>query len=140
MGHRYPLIDAQPFDLVEHRYMRHVRRVAAENLARCDDAYRHPAAFHRAYLNGRSLRTKGETLGRVKRILRFAGRMAFGNIQSVEIVIIRLDLAVVLDRVAHRHENVLDLLPQDRDRMQMPRPRPSARDRYIKPLSLSLCI
>ena len=52
--------------------------------------------------------------------------MTLGNIQRVKVVIIRLDLAVVLDRVAHRDKNVLDLLPQDRDHVQMACSRPAA--------------
>ncbi len=64
--------------------------------------------------------------------------MAIGNVQGVEIVIVGLDLAVVFDRVAHRNENVLDLLPQDRDRVQMTGPRTPARNGNIEAFALDL--
>ena len=64
--------------------------------------------------------------------------MALGDIQRVEIVIIRLDFAVVLDRIAHRDENVFDLLPQYRDRMQMPCSRTAAGKCYIEAFAFDL--
>ena len=57
--------------------------------------------------------------GRVKSVLRFTRRMTFGNIQRVKIVIIGFNLAVVLNRITHRNENVFDLLAQKRQNMQM---------------------
>src|SRR6187397_1426312 len=64
--------------------------------------------------------------------------MSLWNVQSVEIIIIRLDLTIVLYRVAHRNENVLDMLPQDRDRMQVAGPHSTSRQRYIELVSLDL--
>ena len=138
MGHRDAFVDAETFELMKHRRVRHVRRVAAKNLTRCENAERHAAAFHRADLYGRCLRSKSKPVGRIKRVLRFAGRMSLRNIQSVEIVIIGLDLAVILDRVTHRNENVLDLLPQNRDRMQMPGSRTAAGKCYVQPFAFRL--
>ena len=109
MGHCDAFIDAEALDLVEHRHVRHIGRIAAENLARSDDADRHAAAFHRTDLHGRGLRTQGKTVGRVKRVLRFAGRMAFGNVQCVKIVIV-LSPWYVFIRIAHRDKDILDLL------------------------------
>src|SRR5688572_28279081 len=55
MGHRNAFIDAKTFDLMEHRHVRHVRRVASEDLSRGDDAYRYAAALHCTDLHGRGL-------------------------------------------------------------------------------------
>src|SRR3954447_16707525 len=46
VGHGNALVDTQPFDLVKHRNMRHIRRIAAEDLPGCDYADRHAAALH----------------------------------------------------------------------------------------------
>src|SRR5690606_16028973 len=66
--------------------------------------------------------------------------MAFRDIQCVEIVIIRLDLAVVLDRISHRDEDLFDTLPYDRDRMQIPTLHASAGKSYVNALGLGLCL
>src|SRR5688572_7010264 len=64
--------------------------------------------------------------------------MALGDIQGIEIVIVVFDLAVVLDRIAHRNENVFDLLTYDRAWMEMSGARPAAGNRDVKPLALGL--
>src|SRR5689334_219627 len=99
MGHRDSLIDAQALELVEHRYVRHVGRIATINLSGSEYADRYTTTLHRTDLNRRRLRTKSETFRRVERVLRFACRMSFANIQCVEVIVVRLDLAIIFDRV-----------------------------------------
>ncbi len=115
--HRDIFVHAQTFNLMKHRRVRQVGRVAAENSAGRDDANRHAASFHCANLHGRSLRAKRETVCRVESILRFTRRMTFGNIKRVEVIIIGFDFAVVFNRITHRNKNVLNLLAQNRQKM-----------------------
>src|SRR5262245_22962602 len=77
MRHRDAFVDAKAFELVEHRNVRHVGRVASEDFSRRENSDRNPAALHRTDLHRRSLRTKRKTGRRVERVLRFAGRMSF---------------------------------------------------------------
>src|SRR5687768_8210398 len=110
MGHRDALIDAETLELMEHRCMGHIGRVAAEYLAGCKYADRNASPLHRTDLNGGGLRPERESVGRIERVLRFSGRVTLWNIQGVEIVMIGFDLAIVLDGIAHRDKYVLDLL------------------------------
>src|SRR5690606_3606440 len=139
MGHRDALVDAKPLDLVEHRDVRHIRRVAAKDLSRGDDAYGHTATFHRTDLDSRGLRPKGKPVCRIERVLRLAGRVALGDIQRVEIVMVRLDLAVVLNGIAHRHKDVLDLLPEQGDRVQVTGPRTASGYGDVKAVAFDPC-
>ena len=66
--------------------------------------------------------------------------MAFGNVKSVEIVVIGFDLAVIFNAIAHRNEDVLDLLPQDRDQMEVPGSWPASWQRNVDPFSFDLCV
>src|SRR3954464_14457167 len=55
MSHRDVLVDTETFELMEHRSVRHIRRVASKNLTRREYPQRYTAAFHRADLYGRCL-------------------------------------------------------------------------------------
>ena len=53
-------------------------------------------------LDGRCLGAKREAVGRVER----AGRVVFGNVERVEVVEVRFDLAAVFDRVSKRYKDI----------------------------------
>ena len=111
MRHRDPAIDAQAFDLIKHGVVRRVGRVTAKDPARCDHAHRRAASLHRVNLHRRRLRAQSETIGSVERVLRIARGMSFQNIECIEVVEVRLDLAIVFDGITQRDENILDALP-----------------------------
>src|ERR1044072_2258690 len=62
--------------------------------------------------------------------------MQLGDVERGEVVEVCLDLRPVLDRVAHRDEDVLDALAQERNRVQVPAPWPAAGQRHIHALTL----
>src|SRR5215470_11342273 len=124
----------QPFDLVEHRIMRGVGRVAAEDASGRGHAQRRAALLHRVNLHRRGLRTQRQPLVDVERVLRAARRVIGRDVQRVEVVEVGLDLRAVLDLVAHRDEDVFDLLPQQRDRMKVAPPYAASGQRYVNAL------
>src|SRR5262245_21059351 len=56
------------------------------------------------------------------------------DVQRVEVVEVGLYLRPVLDLVAHRNEDVFDLLPQQRDRMKVAPPYAASGQRYVNAL------
>src|SRR5690242_7146923 len=62
MRHRDAAIHAESLDLVEHRIVRRVGRVATKNTSGRDHANRHAATLHRMNLHGGCLRTKREAV------------------------------------------------------------------------------
>ena len=84
-------------------------------------------APHLADLDGRRVRAErsGETAlrSRKKRVLRVARRVVGREVEGLEVVEVVLDLGAVGDRVAHAQEDVLDLAPDDRERVEAARPR-----------------
>ena len=52
VSHRDTFVDTEAFELMEHRRVRHIGRVAAKDLARCENSKRNAAPFHGANLNG----------------------------------------------------------------------------------------
>src|SRR5262245_53439421 len=113
-------IHAQSFDLIEHWIVCWVGSVAAENSSRRDHAHRRAAALHRVNLHGGGLRSQRKAFSRVEGVLRITRRVSFRNIQRVKIIEISFDLAVIFDRVPKGNKDVLDALPHQRNRVQMP--------------------
>src|ERR1041385_6344767 len=139
MPHRDTTIDAQSFNLEEHRIVRGIRSVAPKHATGRDHPDRHATTLHRVNLHGRSLRTKRETLSRVERVLPRARRVVLGNIERVEVVEIRFDLAVVFDRVTKRDEDVFQTLAQQSDRMTMAGAWATSRHRDVDTLARRSC-
>src|SRR6185369_2045783 len=117
--HRDTAIDAQSFDLKEHRIVRGIGSIATKYTAGRDHPNRRAATLHRMNLDGRRLRAKREAVSRVERVLPPSRRMVFGNIERGEVVEVGFDLATVFDRVAKRDEDVFQTLTQQSDRMTM---------------------
>src|SRR5215813_5733756 len=125
----------QPFDLVEHRIMRGVGRVAAEDSSGRGHAQRRAALLHRVNLHRRGLRTQRQPLVDVERVLRAARRVIGRYVQRVEVVEVGLYFRPVLDLVAHRDEDVFDLLPQQSYRVKVAPPNASSGQRHVNALS-----
>src|SRR6185369_5863996 len=92
---------------------------------------RDPASLHRMYLHRGRLRTKRESVSGVERVLPRARRVVQRNIQRIEVIEIRFDLAIVFNRISESDENVFQTLTQQSDRMPMPRARTTAGLRHV---------
>src|SRR5260370_40434611 len=132
MRHRNSASVAESFDLIEHRIMGRVGRVAAKDSARRNHAHGRAAPLHRVNLHRRSLRTQRESVRRVERVLRIARRMTFRDVERVEIIKVGFDLAIVFDGIAERNEDVFDALPHQSDRMQVSRTRATTRNGNVE--------
>src|SRR6266545_1785410 len=124
----------QSFDLVEHRIMRGVGSVAAEDAPGRGNAQRRAALLHRVNLHRRGLRAQRQPLVDVERVLRAARRVIGRDVQRVEVEEFGLDLRPVLNLVAYRDEDVFDLLPQQRDRMKVAPPYAASGQRHVNAL------
>ncbi|MNZ49220.1 hypothetical protein D3C78_669810 [compost metagenome] len=103
------LVDDKAFDLMEHRRMGRVG-VLTIGLARNDDADRRLLTFHGADLHRRGVGAQHLALAVFIRleeegVVHFAGRMAFGEIQRREVVIVGLDVRTFGDREPHIRED-----------------------------------
>ena len=106
---------------MEHRRMGRVR-VLAVGLAGNDDADRRLLGFHGADLHRRGVRAQYLALAilirlQEERVVHLAGRMALGEVQRREIVIVGLDIRTFGDREAHVGEDRGDLVDDLADRM-----------------------
>ena len=114
------LADHQALDLLEHRRVGDVV-VAAEHLARADDAHlgRVRVLEHVADLRGGGVGAQQQAARarEVEGVLHVARRVVGRHVERLEAVVVVLDLGAVEDLVAHRHEDVLELLAHGGERM-----------------------
>ena len=134
VGERDALVDRQPLDLVEDRRVGGVRRVAAVGAAERDDVDRRLLRLHRADLGRRRLGAQHRLVVEEEGCERRAGRMARREVERVEVVARRLDLAAVDDLVAEPEEDVLHLAPDLRDQVQPAARVPARGQRHVDPL------
>jgi hypothetical protein len=138
VSHVDAAVDEQPFELEEHRVVRGVGRVAAEDAARGDDAQGRATPLHGVNLHGRGLRAQGHPVRRVEGVLRAACRVQLRDVERGEVVEVVLDLGAVLHGVAHRDEDVFEPLPDDGDGVEVPGARPPPGQRHVHALALGL--
>src|SRR6185503_14912987 len=124
-------IDTQTFNLKEHRIVSRIGSVASKHSSGRNHSNQDAAPLHRVYLDGGRLRTKREPVSGVERVLPRACRVIQRDIERIEIVEIRFDLAIVLDGISESDEDVFQTLAQQRDRMSMPRARTPARHGHV---------
>ena len=120
VGHGDALVDAESLDLVEHRAVRGVVLIGAEDATGRDDVDRRRAGQHRARLHRAGLGAQHEVvLGRLgpEGVLHGAGRVVGPEVEGVEVEPLGLDDRALGDLPAHRHEHVGDLLVHHRDRV-----------------------
>ena len=131
-----PSSTARPSTWWNDRRVSRVRRVATVGAAERDDVDGRLLRLHRADLRGRRLRAQHGLVVEKDARERRARRMPRREVERVEVVPGRLDLATVDDRVAEPEEDVLDLAADLRDQVQMaraPSPRPAASRRPALP-------
>ena len=129
VGERDPVVDREALDLVEGRRVRRVDRVAPVDATRRDHVDGRVALLHRADLRRRRLGPEDDVVVEEERRARRARRVPRREVQALEVVVRRLDLAPVDDLVAEAEEDVLDLAADLRDQVQMAaraRPGPAA--------------
>ena len=115
------LVDYQALDLVEHRRVGLVA-VAAIGTAGNDDADRRLLRQHGAHLHRRRVRAQQEPgavrlLREIESVVHLPGRMALGEIQLGEVVVVGLDVGTFRHRKAHVGEDGGKLVGHLADRM-----------------------
>ena len=114
-----PFGHEQSFDLMELEEMARIDGVAPKALPRCDDRDRRRVALHGADLHRRSVRPEQHRVGEPERVESFARRMIGGNVERVEVVIVRLGFGADDDRESVADEiraALLDDAPDGVDR------------------------
>ena len=117
IAQRDALVDDKALHLGEHRGMRRVI-VRAEYLAGRQNLDRRLLLLHDMNLAGGRLCPEQEFRRQVEGILHVSRRMILRCIQRREVVIIILNLGALVDREAHPREDIDQLVPDLRDRMQ----------------------
>ena len=125
------LVDDEALDLVEHRRVGLVG-IDAVGAARDDDADRRLLRQHRAHLHRRGVRAQHLPLAvrlrlEEERVVHLPRRMAFGEVERGEVVVVGLDVRTFGDREAHVGEDRGQLVDHLADRMDAPRVSPAAR-------------
>ena len=120
VGEAHVLADHQPFELVEHRRVRHVR-VAAVDAARGDDGERRAVLLQRADLHRRGVRAQQPPVGEVEGVVHRPRRMIGGDVERLEVVEVVLDLRTRGDLEAGAPEQRLDAQARPGDRVQAAR-------------------
>ena len=119
IAHRNAAIDHKALDLVEERRMRCINRVGAVHTSGGEDADRRALLLHYMNLNGGGLRAKQHVVRYIEGVLRIACRMLRGNVQRLEVVVVKLDFGTLGDGVSHSDEDVLDLVLNAAERMDV---------------------
>ena len=144
VGHRDVAIDDEPLDLVEHRHVRGVGRVATEHPPGSDHVDRRRRREHRADLHrrrvraqhGRSRATIGRDVVDEQRVELAARRVTRTHVQRLEVVPVGLDLGSFGDLEAQPDEHVLETLPRLRHEVGVSAPRLAGVLRQIESLGL----
>ena len=105
------LADDQPFHLVEGVLVGGVRLLVAEHAPGRDHPEGRREALHRPDLHRRGLRAHHQVplVIAVEGVLHLPRRVVGGDVERLEVVVVKLDLGTVEHRVAHRDEDLLDL-------------------------------
>ncbi len=120
VGHGDALVDDEPLDLVEHRRVRRVVLVGAEDPARADHVDRRGPGQHGACLHRRGVGAQHQVVvGRVgpEGVLHGAGRVVGAEVEGVEVEPLGLEHRALGDLPAHGHEEVGDVVGHQRDRV-----------------------
>ena len=139
VGERDPPVDGEPLDLVEDRRVRRVERVAAVGAAERDEVDRWLLRLHRPDLRGRGVGAQQRARVEIEGVAGIPGGVRLGLVEGVEVVPDGLDLAAVVDLVAHPEEDVLDPAAQLGDQVQAAAAKRLAGQRRVERLSVLLC-
>ena len=119
VGHRDVAVDHQALDLVEHRHVRRVRRVATEHPARRDDVDRRflgraSCGSARARCGSATTscrRGPGRDMIDEQRVELTSSRVPVAHVQGLEVVPVGLHLRALGDLEAEADERVLETFP-----------------------------
>ena len=108
-------VDGEPFDLVEHRGVRGVERIAAIHPPRHHQIHRRLVLLHVAGLHRRGVRAEQNLLGlvavlQIQRVHGEPGRVSLRKVECGEVVVLGLGLGAGRHRVSHGDEDVDDLI------------------------------
>ena len=134
IAERDALVDRETLDLVERRRVRRVGCVAPVDAPERHDVDGRLLRLHRPDLRRRGLRAEHRLVVEEERLQRRPGRMPRREVERVEVVAGRLDLAAVDHRVPQAEEDVLDFTPDLRDEVEMPAADRRARHRDVDAL------
>ena len=118
IAHRNALVYHQAFYLVENRRVCRVYVVRAVYLSGANDFYRRLLLFHDTDLHRGGLRSEQHFVRNVKGVLCVPRRMAFREIQRLEVIIVEFNFRAVGDLIAHADEQVLHFVADLMNRMQ----------------------
>ena len=121
IGERQTAVDREPLELVEDGEVRGVDRVAPVAAADRDHVDRRLTRLQLVDLRGRGLGAEQHVAFEEERLALRARRMRRREVELVEVVVRRLDLAVVADVIAEAEEGVLDPPAVQRRRVSVPR-------------------
>src|SRR5262245_24174973 len=100
--------------------MRGIERIAPEDPSRTNNPDRWLHLLHGPYLHGGRVGAENKVFSDVERVAWFPRGMTRRKVERLEVIERVFDFRSVLDRVAHRNENIFDFLTDDRERMAMP--------------------
>ena len=113
-------IDEKSFGLMKDGRFAHRDLIAPVDAAARQHSQRRLPTLHRSNLHVRGVRAQQELIDIEKeRVLHVARGMIGREIERLEVVPIRFHFGPRIERVAHLQENLLELAPNDRDRMQV---------------------
>ena len=112
-----PLSTTKPLDLVEQGRVGGIYRVGAEYTARGNDSNGGLRFFHYTDLYRRSLGSQYDVVIDIKGVLGVPGRVVFGDVQCLKVVVVVLHLRTLGNVKAHAHKDVLDFVQNDGQRV-----------------------
>ena len=115
--HGNALVYHQTLDLVEQGRVGGIYRVGAEYTARGNDSNGGLRFFHYTDLYRRSLGSQYDIVIDIKGVLGVSGRVVFGDVQCLKVVVVVLHLRALGNVKAHAHKDVLDFVQNDGQRV-----------------------
>jgi len=113
-------VDINAFDLMEENMGTGGDVLVAEAAARSDDPNGRRMALHGANLDVAGVGAEKVIGVEVEGILHVAGWVIFGEVQSLEVIVVSVNIGAELDGKAHADEDVEDALEHLLDRVDAP--------------------
>jgi len=142
IAHRDALVDDKALDLVEHRGMGRVDLVLAVHAARGQNADRRAGALHHAHLHRGGLAAEMDllVLGDIERVRPLADGVVLRDVQTVKVVVGKLDLRAVHDGKAHADEYINDFVEHGVHNVLLAERDLLAGHRHVERFGAELCL